>query len=233
MTAPKTRTAEAGGGANAPRTKREADRLRRCAVTGETREPDTLLRFALDADGRVFPDPAAAAPGRGVWLTPTRETVTLAVKRNVFAKSVKGPAKPEADLPEKTEAALVHRCLDRLSMARKAGALVLGFDQVDSYLRKDRPAWRIEASDGADDGRLKLGRVAFAVWTDEPEGEPPVCGAFSSAELGVALQRDRVIHAALSSGRLAELWSADLARLAGFRPLRPTGWAPDPWRSGA
>lgn len=232
MTAPKTPTPEAAR-AEAPRTRREADRLRRCAVTGETRDPAALLRFALDGEGRVFPDPAGAAPGRGVWLTPTRETVALAVKRNAFAKSVKGPAKPEADLPDRAEAALVARCLDRLSMARKAGAVTLGFDQVDALLRKTRPAWRIEASDGADDGRMKLSRVAFAVWTDEADGEPPVCGAFSAAELGVALQRDRVIHAAVSAGRLAQLWGADLARLAGFRPLRPASWPPDPWRSGA
>ena len=84
----------------------------------------------------------------------------------------------------------------------------------------------IEAADGAEEGREKLMSLHIGLWG----APPPAVGCFSAADLGVALGRERVIHACLLQERLATGWAADIGRLAGFRPIVPTSW-PDSWRS--
>ena len=64
------------------------------------------------------------------------------------------------------------------------------------------------ASDAADDGRRKLGRLA---------GETPVVALFSAAELARALGREHVVYVAVASGRLATRIIAEAGRAAGFR----------------
>lgn len=198
-----------------------AGRQRRCALTHDRLDEADLIRFVAAPDGgSLHPDPAARAPGRGVWVRANRASVEAAAARNVFARSLKRAVAIGPDLAGETERALSRRCLDWLSLARKAGQIVSGFDQVAGLLRSGpRPAWRIEASDGASDGRRKLNGLARA-W-DPPV---PVAGAFDGMELGMALGRETVIHAALRPGRLAEGWSRDIRRLGGFRPVVPPQW---------
>jgi predicted RNA-binding protein YlxR (DUF448 family) len=200
-----------------------AGRTRRCAATGEICHEAALIRFVADPEGGLHPDPAAKAPGRGVWVRATRDAVSLAVKKNAFAKSLKRPVRPDADLPDRVRLALRARCLQALSIGRRGGHVIAGFDQVDAALRRDRPGWRIEAADGAADGRRKLDGLARR-WDDHPAGPPPTAACFTGAELGMALGRDVVIHALLPSGRFAESWAVEIGRLAGFEPLLPAEW---------
>ena len=105
------------------------------------------------------------------------------------------------------------RMLSDLGLARRAGELAMGFDNVLRMLdAKVPPALLIEASDGARDGRRKLFGAARARGLKTQTIE-----ALTSAELGLALGRENVIHAALKPGRLAERLSFDAGRLAGFR----------------
>jgi uncharacterized protein len=196
-------------------------RIRRCAVTHDTRPEAELIRFVVDPDGIVFPDPAARAPGRGVWIGAQLACLELAIKKNAFGRSLKREVKIPADLKEKTIAGLRQRCLNHISIAKKAGAIVLGNDQVSAYLRAQRPAWRLEASDGSGDGRNKLNGISRA-W-----GGVPTAGCFSGAELGMALGRDVVIHALIAPSQIAQSWTDDIRRLGGFIPLVPDDWPKD------
>ena len=47
-----------------------------------------LLRFVLVA-GRLQPDPAGRAPGRGAWLHPNPQCAAAARKRGGFARSLR------------------------------------------------------------------------------------------------------------------------------------------------
>jgi len=124
-------------------------------------------------------------------------------------------------LASRTEARLVERMLDHLGLGRRAGALILGFDQVERALRGPAaPAVIIEAADAAPDGQRKLQAAARSAGV-----VPFVIGALSSAELSLALGRSNVVHAALKSGRIAERLVFDAGRLNGFRPLKPWVWA--------
>jgi predicted RNA-binding protein YlxR (DUF448 family) len=201
-------------------------RERRCIVTGETPEESKLLRFALAPDGRVVPDVLAKAPGRGAWILSQRTHVEKAVRGNLFARAFKTRAEPAKDLADSAEAALAARCLSILGLGRKAAAIAIGFDQVDGAIRATRPLGLIEAVDGSADGRGKLLALARGLWSDDP----PLVGCFSGVEIGVALGRDRVIHACWLQERMARLWAGEIARLAGFRAITPDGWGIGSWR---
>lgn len=189
-------------------------RERRCIVTGEIMPDSRLVRFVAAPDGQVVPDVAAKLPGRGLWVTATRKAVTLAVEKKLFARAAKAHVTAAADLAERTEKALVTRMLGDLGIARRSGALVLGFDNVLRALDSARPPGvLIEAIDGSGDGKRKLYNAAHARGM-----KPQVLECLTSAELGLALGRENVIHAAVQPGGLAERLTFDAERLQGFRP---------------
>ena len=189
-------------------------RERRCIVSGEIMPDSRLVRFVAAPDGQVVPDVAAKLPGRGLWVSATRKAVTLAVEKKLFARAAKANVSAAADLAERTEKALVTRMLGDLGIARRSGALVLGFDNVLRALDSARPPGvLIEAIDGSGDGKRKLYNAAHARGM-----KPQVLECLTSAELGLALGRENVIHAAVQPGGLAERLTFDAERLQGFRP---------------
>jgi len=195
-------------------------RERRCIVTGEVLPEARLLRFVVAPDGTIVPDVEAKLPGRGLWVRAERMAIAKAAAKNLFAKAAKAPAKAGADLADKAEARLVHRMLALIGLARRAGELILGFDQVEKALRaQNPPPLIVEAAEAAPDGRRKLQAAATA-----KVHVPFVIGALTSAELSLALGRENVVHAALKPGRIAERLIFEAARLEGFRPLRAWVW---------
>jgi ribosomal protein L30E len=167
------------------------------------------------------PDTEAKLPGRGLWVRAERKAVDQAVAKQLFARAAQQAVKADAKLSALTEARLVERMLAHLGLARRAGELILGFDQVERALRgKSPPPVVVEAAEAAEDGRRKLQAAARA------QGIFPfVIGALTSAELSLALARANVVHAALKSGRIAERLVFDAGRLDGFRPPRSWVWA--------
>jgi uncharacterized protein len=191
----------------------EAMRQRRCIVTGEIMPDNRLVRFVLAPDGEVVPDVAAKLPGRGIWVSATRAAVSEAVEKKLFARAAKAPANASAGLADRTEKALLTRMLGDLGLARRSGALVLGFDNVLRALESPKPPkLLIDAADGAADGKRKLYNAAHARGM-----KPELVTCLTSAELGLALGRENVIHAAVQPGGLAERLMFDAERVQGFR----------------
>src|SRR5690606_22253729 len=112
------------------------------------------------------------------------------------------------DLADRIEALLAARGLSLLGLARRSGDLAAGEAKVREALRAGRPAWLVEASDGAADGRGKVLALARAAW-----GAVPLAACFTAAELGAALGREATVHAALAPGGLAVRFGAEMARL--------------------
>jgi hypothetical protein len=80
---------------------------------------------------------------------------------------------------------------------------------------KAPPTLLIEASDGSKDGKRKLYNAAHA-----RDLKPVVVECLSSTELGLALGRENVIHAAVHPGGLAERLTLDAERLQALRTTR-------------
>ncbi len=188
-------------------------RERRCIVTGVVLPDSGLIRFVAGPDDEVVPDIDARLPGRGMWVSADRQAIEKAATKNHFARAARRPLKVEGDLAARVEALLVRRMADDLGLARRAGAAILGYDQISRALAgKSPPCLLVEASDGAADGRRKLLGVASAHGLT-----PKVLDCLNSQELSLALGRENVVHAALKSGQLAERLEMNAARLAGLR----------------
>ncbi|HKR20185.1 MAG TPA: DUF448 domain-containing protein, partial [Stellaceae bacterium] len=98
MTALPARDQRTAPGAGARHRAHDGDTLRRCLVTGESRDRGSLLRFVVDPERRVVPDVDGRLPGRGLWLTPTRDIVKTAVAKRLFARAAKQDVVTEPDL---------------------------------------------------------------------------------------------------------------------------------------
>jgi predicted RNA-binding protein YlxR (DUF448 family) len=209
--------------ASTARTHAQASRERRDIVSGEVMEEARLIRFVAGPDGAAAPDLARKLPGRGMWVAADRASVATAAKKGLFARAAKAKVAAAPDLADQVERLLRVRLLSALGLARRAGELTSGFEKVSSAIASGRAAWLVEASDGASDGRRKL--LALARRQPSPPG---LVGVFNSAELGLALGGENVIHTAFLAGRAAERWAEDVRRLAGFSPLLPEDWREEP-----
>lgn len=189
---------------------------RHCALTRELKPVAQLVRYVVSPAGAVVPDVKRKLPGRGLWITGTREAVAEAVKRNVFARGFKRPVAVPASLPDETERLLERAALDALAMAGKAGSVVTGFSKVEAALRESNVAGLIHAADAAEDGKRKLEgvlqRKTLKNWREIPSIE-----IFSGEQLDLALSRPNVVHAALLDGTTTETFLARVKRLQRFR----------------
>jgi len=182
-----------------------------------------LIRFVPGPDAVVVPDLARKLPGRGLWVAADRASVEAAAKRNLFARAAKAKVSAAATLADQVESLLRRRLLAGLGLARKAGEITSGFEKVSQAIASGKAAWLIEAADGAADGRRKL----WAQARKQPR-VPGLIGAFTAAELGLALGAENVIHTAFLAGRAADRWAHDVHRLSGFCPLLPPSWREEP-----
>ncbi|XWN31206.1 MAG: RNA-binding protein [Devosia sp.] len=173
-----------------------------------------MIRFVLSPDGVVVPDIQRKLPGRGAWVEADHGSVAEAVRRGVFARAFKAPAKATESLADDVAALLRRAALQRLSMCAKAGLLVAGFQKVAETLASGQAAAYVAAADGAEDGRRKV--EALAKKATNLHNDRRMVDVFSAVELENALGRDRVVHVALLRGRPTEIFLADAARLCAY-----------------
>jgi predicted RNA-binding protein YlxR (DUF448 family) len=193
---------------NGPRTDRSAT-VRMCAVTRQVQPIDELIRFVVSPQSEVMADLKRKLPGRGLWVTASRQVVAEAVRRNQFTKGFRRDVRVAPTLAADTEALLVRSVVEALAMAAKAGQVVAGFSKVEGALAQWQAKTSIKsaihalihASDGAADGIRKLDAIVRQNAGNGDESRPfPVVTALTSEQLDLALGRSNVIHAALLAG---------------------------------
>src|SRR5277367_1115262 len=204
---------------------RELSRL--CVATHTVRPVVDLIRFVVGPDGETVPDLKCKLPGRGVWVTATRDALADAIKRKVFARGFKRDVRVPADFVADTERLLENAALDALAIAGKSGLVATGFSKTEAALARQDVAALIHASDASPDGVRKLHAALRQSQTGRPVGKIQI---LTSAQLDLALGRPNVVHAALLAGRASDTFLARLQRLERFRTgdldLR-TGTAPN------
>src|ERR1700742_3679007 len=82
---------------------RQAARERFCAATGVARAESEMIRFVLGPEGAAVLDLKRKLPGRGLWVTATREALVAAVARKAFARGCKREVRLAIDLVDSTE----------------------------------------------------------------------------------------------------------------------------------
>ncbi len=195
------------------------EKQRLCIVDGVSLPERRLLRFVLTQSGEVVPDIAGRLPGRGAWVEAKREKIDAAVKKGLFARAFRCKVEADVFLADSVADLLRKRVLSFLGLARRSGVLVCGYELVRASLKEGCPACCVEASDGADNGRIKILRLVRAVW-----GDVPLLGCFTAEVLGQALGREEMYHAVLRKSPLSERFLHEMERLEGFVELSPQNW---------
>lgn len=183
---------------------------RRCIATGETWPKRRLIRFAVSPGGEVVPDVLEKLPGRGMWVAAKRDALDAAMRQGLFGRAARKRVSVPDTLPADVEKLLARRLTDRLSMARKAGLAVAGFERVKDWLDRGEARILFQATDGSDRGKSRL---------HPPGGRGSYFEVLTASELGLSFGRERVIHAALGNGGLTEVVREDAIRLSGVREL--------------
>ncbi|AZQ69410.1 RNA-binding protein [Silicimonas algicola] len=196
--------------------KEHGDPERRCIATGEVQPKRGLIRFAVSPDGKIVPDILEKLPGRGIWIASERSALHTAVTKRLFSRAAKQPVEVSETLVDDVETLLAKRLTDGISMARKAGAAVAGYEKVKDWLGREEARILFQATDGSERGKSKL---------HPPGGRGSFFEVLTSSELGLSFGRERVIHAALGHGGLTERIREDAIRLSGVRDLPSKGTA--------
>ena len=184
--------------------------FRKCLSSGESMEKSALIRFVVGPDHMLVPDILGKLPGRGLWVASSRDAVTQAAQKGLFAKSAKVQVNVPVRLLDDIEEQLARRCISLLSLARKAGYAVAGYEKVKDWLSKDVAQVLMQSSDGSTRGKSKLStpyRGMFIGW-------------LTSQELGMAFGRQSAVHCALASGGMSQRVVNEAQRLKGFREIK-------------
>src|SRR5205085_2379951 len=159
-----------------------------CAATGTVKPTAEMIRFVVSPDGAAVPDLKRRLPGRGIWITATRQALRTAVARKVFARSFKREVRVTPDFVDSTEQLLERAALDALAIAHKAGSVAIGFAKVESAIARGTVVGLVHAADAARDGVRKLKAALRQRFADKVDGIATI-DAFTSTQLDLALGR--------------------------------------------
>ena len=190
----------------APKSKLNPER--KCLVTGDSTDKSGLIRFVISPDGVVTPDILGKLPGRGMYVTPSRQAFEDAEKRNPFSRAAKAKAEIPQNLLNTVEQLLVDRVINLISLGRKSGESITGFENVKEALMAERVETLFQASDGSARQKSKL---------KPPFGDDTHFECLTQSELGQAFGREYAIHVALLGGGLTEKIQLEAQKLRGLR----------------
>lgn len=185
----------------------ETGPLRRCIVTRERTAKERMIRFVLGPERALVPDLANRLPGRGMWLSPRQDVLSVALAKGAFSRAARCDVRVPPDLPQVLQHGLTRRIVDLLGLARRAGQAVAGFEKAREWARSGRAAVIVQASDGSAEERQRFlsGVTGVAVFA-------PLDGA----ALGGVFGRARAVHVAIAPGRLAAALVNENERLRGL-----------------
>lgn len=189
---------------------------RTCIVTRTSGTAEELIRFVFAPDNSVVPDLKRNLPGRGCWVTATREKVDEAVRKQLFKRALKEDVTADLELGALVDHLLVKSALGSLGLARKAGQITTGSAKVDAAIRSGEARLVLHSTDAAADGIRKLDQARKAVASS---GGPviPSQTLFTTVQMDLALGGENVIHAAALAGSAGENLKKRIAALTQFR----------------
>jgi predicted RNA-binding protein YlxR (DUF448 family) len=159
---------------------------RRCIATGAALPPGArAIRFVRSPSGEAVPDLSSKLPGRGAWVTASRAAVLQAAKKSAFSRAFK----EQTNVPGGAEAfadevgrLVRERALERLGLARRAGALLTGFETVRE--KTGKLCAYLYPEDAAADGVTKIVKK-LAATSGAPHIRFPAPGAVIAQAVGV------------------------------------------------
>jgi hypothetical protein len=184
-------------------TKEEPERS--CIVTREVKGKAELIRFVVGPSQQLVPDLAGKLPGRGIYVTASKLLVAEAIAKRLFSKAAKEQVQIPDGLLATLEQLLARRVGEALSMARKAGQVITGFEKVEAELKKGSVEALIHADDAGEDGIKKLSFYRGPTFANLPR-----------SLLSEVLGRENAVHAVVTHGPAAPFFIEQARRFTLF-----------------
>lgn len=185
----------------------EKETERKCIATGKVKPQDELLRFVKTPDSRLVPDFNKKIPGRGLYVSNSKELLKTALEKNLFIKSIHQHLKIDDDFADMVEHLLAKKGLESLNLARKAGALVTGFEKVKEKIQNNKVSFLIEAVDAGQDGKEKMAGLAKDI---------EIISLYGTDELDKALDKVNTVYAAVLKSNISEMVYKNLKKYQTF-----------------
>lgn len=183
----------------------KAEPERSCIVTRQALPKGELIRFVVDPKGVLVPDLAGKLPGRGMYTTASRLTLAEAIAKRAFSRAAGAQVTIPDGLIHTVHKQLERRVAEALSLARKSGQVVMGFEKVEAAAKKGEVEAIIHAEDAGEDGVKKLGFYHGPVFKQLPRDL-----------LSEILGRENGVHAAVIHGPAAAFFIEEARRFALF-----------------
>ena len=162
--------------------------MRKCLVTRTTIEKKDLIRFVVDPEDNLIADINHNLPGKGYWVKADRDTISKAINKKILCKAIKKKVTVEKNILDKIEIQIKKQIINQISLCRKAGAAIFGFDKIKASIKNNNIGLIIQASDGSDREKKRLRNQSIPKIID---------GCLTGSELGKAFGREKVIHCAI------------------------------------
>lgn len=185
---------------------------RRCLVSRNVLPCSRMVRFVVSPEGTVVADLKGTLPGRGVWITSRKPLVECAVKDKLFTKGFKAHVLVEPDFADKLEQQLEQSALSFLSIARKAGAVILGSAKLESAIRKRELAALLHAVDASENGIKKL-NAEIRKAHKKDEKDVLIFRQLTVEKLSIAFNSLNVVHIGLRRGHVSRIFIEHLLRM--------------------
>lgn len=194
---------------------------RKCILSGDRADPETLIRLAVGPEGQVLPDIRAKAPGRGAWIGVPRGELEQALAKGklkgALARAFKtGELQIPDNLPDLIEDGLRKALLDRLGLEAKASMVLTGSEKIDVACRQGKVQLLLHASDAAADGNRKLDQALRVGQEAEGTDLAGIVLPVDRQALSMAMGRDNVVHIAVTDSRAASRLRTAIGRLESY-----------------
>lgn len=177
-----------------------------CLVSGSV-EIDSLVRLVIAPDGSVLPDLAGKVPGQGFWVTADKNIIAQAFQQGLIVDETGQKAVMDPEFFRLLASQLEGRLLDLLGLARRSGALSVGFAKVEAALKKGEAHLVLSANDAAVDGRSKIAALGR-------RQNVQIVERLSVKDLSRALGLENVVHAAVTEKGWSDRVGRDISRMA-------------------
>ena len=178
---------------------------RSCIVTRVVKPKEELIRFVVGPNATLVPDIDGKLPGRGLYVSASRLTIAEAIAKRAFSRAAQTQVKIPDGLVATIETQLSRRVAEALSLARKAGQVITGFEKVEGAVNRGIVEALIHAEDAGSDGLKKLSHYHGPTFSQLPR-----------TLLSEVLGRENAVHAAVTHGPAAAFFIQTARRFALF-----------------
>ena len=160
----------------------------KCLVTRQNIDESDLIRFVIDPENNLVADIDQVLPGTGYWVQANREAVSKAIENKVFNETINKKIRIDSNLIQSIENRIRNNIIQQISLSRKAGKAIFGFEKIKSVSPTHLIQLIIQATDGSIKEKTRL----------QNKCRPQIIDTcLNGSELGKPFGRDRVVHCAI------------------------------------